>query len=224
MNPIDSVKHSLAVLEQSGFTLDTKKQEQIVQYLMLLAKWNKHYNLTAIETIEEMFFQHVMDSLSIVNYLNGSRIIDVGTGAGLPGIVLAIVRPDWQITLIDSNQKKTAFQQQVKIELALNNITVVTGRVENVDVNVDVNGSVQTIVSRAYASLGLFIKTTQHLAGKQSEQCRWIAMKGCCTQQELDEVMSPYCIEKRISLTVSGLSAKRELIVIKKMDMHEKPE
>lgn len=215
MSPIDSVKHSLAVLEQSGFTLDTKKQEQIVQYLMLLAKWNKHYNLTAIETIEEMFFQHVMDSLSIVNYLNGSRIIDVGTGAGLPGIVLAIARPDWLVTLIDSNQKKTAFQQQVKIELALNNIAIVTGRVENVDVNVDVSPA-QTIVSRAYASLGLFIKTTQHLAGKQSEQCRWIAMKGCCTQQELDEVMSPYCIEKKNIVNRTGAFSK------KGVDCHQK--
>ena len=190
-------------------------QSQIVHYLTLIAKWNRHYNLTAIKTFDAMLIQHIMDSLAIVEHLEGPVIIDVGTGAGLPGIPIAIARPDWQVILIESNQKKAAFLQQVKIELALTNIVVVAKRVETVTIAQLIN----TIVSRAYTSLGNFIETTQHLTGAaQSDQCRWMAMKGSCTQQELDEVTAPYHIENKIPLSVPGLAAARELIVIKRTE------
>jgi len=218
MNLDEMVRENLSLLKHPAVFQKAEVQEHIVRYLTLLAKWNKYYNLTAIKTIDDMFFQHVMDSLSIVDYLVGSRIVDVGTGAGLPGIPLAIVRPDWQVTLVESNRKKTAFLQQVKIELALDNLAIKTDRVEQVFVE----GAVNTIVSRAYASLGFFLKSTRHLDEKQNEQCRWVAMKGCCTQQELDEVVNPFCIVERIPLTVPGLSVRRELIIIKKMGGLEK--
>lgn len=186
-------------------------QERIIQYLLLIAKWNRQYNLTAIRRVEDMLYQHIMDSLVTVEYINGPHIIDVGTGAGLPGIPIAIARPDWQVTLIESNQKKTAFLQQVKIELVLDNVVVMAERIETTVVD----QSPDTIISRAYASLGNFIKTTGHLADAHENQCRWVAMKSSCAQQELDEVTQPYVIEERIPLTVPGLSAQRELIVIR---------
>ena len=214
MNLVDAVRQSLTTLKHPEGLQDVRIQAQIVQYLMLIEKWNRHYNLTAIKTVEAMLVQHVMDCLAAIEYLNGPRIVDVGTGAGLPGILIAIARPDWQVILVESNQKKTAFLQQVKIELALGNIAIVAQRIENVMIN----EAIDTVISRAYTSLGHFITSTQHLAGTHNNRCRWIAMKGNCTQQELDEVINPFVIEKKIPLTVPGLLAKRELIIIGRMN------
>lgn len=217
MSLAESVRTSLSALKHLKHPValqDERAQSQIVRYLTLIAKWNRHYNLTAIKTLDAMLIQHIMDSLAIVEHLEGPIIVDVGTGAGLPGIPIAIARPDWQVILIESNQKKAAFLQQVKIELALTNSTVIAERVENATVDQCIN----TIVSRAFTSLGNFIKTTQHLTGAHSDQCRWMAMKGSCAQQELDEVTAPYHIENKIPLTVPGLAAARELIVIRRTD------
>ncbi len=211
MNLGDALRQSLSALKYPAFEQDERMRERIIQYVLLIAKWNKQYNLTAIRAVEDMLYQHIMDSLAAVEYINGPHIIDVGTGAGLPGIPIAITRPDWQVTLIDSNHKKTAFLQQVKIELALDNVVVMAKRIESAVVD----KCPDTIISRAYASLGDFIKTTRHLADTDGNQCRWVAMKSRCTQQELDEVIRPYVIEKKIPLTVPGLVAKRELIVIR---------
>jgi len=219
MSFTDSVRKNLSALKHPGSLQNENVQEQIIQYLMLIAKWNKHYNLTAIKTVDDMLFQHAMDSLVVIQYLNGPHIVDVGTGAGLPGIPIAIAQPDWHVTLIESNQKKAAFLQQVKIELALNNIEIVANRVENIVIQKSIN----TIISRAYTSLGNFIKTTQHLAGSKADQCQWVAMKGSCSQDELNEVINPYVVKKRIPLTVPGLLAKRELIIIEKKIMAKEP-
>lgn len=220
MNPGDALRQNLSALKYSAFEQDERMRERIIQYLLLIAKWNSQYNLTAIRTVEDMLYQHIMDSLAAVEYINGPHIVDVGTGAGLPGIPIAIARPDWQVTLSESNQKKTAFLQQAKIELALDNVVVMAKRIETAVVD----QSPDTIISRAYASLGDFIKTTQHLVKPRETQSRWIAMKGNCTQQELDQVISPYVIERKIPLTVPGLSAQRELIVIRRMFAAERPD
>lgn len=212
MNLAEQVEKSLSALNCIAPGLESKAQEQIIQYLLLIKKWNKRYNLTAIKAVEDMLYQHIIDSLAVVSHLHGPGIVDVGTGAGLPGIPLAIARPDWKMILVESNQKKAVFLQQVKIELKLDNITVVTQRIENTKINTKID----TIISRAYASLGEFIKTTQYLISPNNDQSRWVAMKSNCTEQERKEVSAPFYIENTVPLIVPGLSAKRELIIIRR--------
>lgn len=224
MNLNEQVGQSLAAMNwaadnQIHPTQQQVMQERIIDYLFLIKKWNKSYNLTAIKTIEEMVSQHIMDSLSVINYINGPQVVDVGTGAGLPGIPIAIARPDWHILLIESNKKKTAFLQQTKIELKLDNITIVADRVENTILQ----ERIDTITSRAFAQLGIFLETTQHLNATNNEKCHWIAMKGNCAETELKTVNRPFYIENVISLNVPGLDkAKRKLILIKQEKNQEK--
>lgn len=216
----DVVAQGLSALNRAVIEPDARLQERIVQYLLLIAKWNRQYNLTAIRNVEDMLYQHILDSLAAVEYIDGPHIVDVGAGAGLPGIPIALVRPDWQVTLSESNQKKAAFLQQVKIELALDNVVIMAKRIETSVFD----QSPDAIISRAYASLGDFIKTTRHLVKPREIRSRWVAMKSSCTQQELDQVISPYVIEKRIPLTIPGLSAKRELIIIRCMPAVDIPD
>lgn len=185
----------------------------LTQYLQLIEKWNRVYNLTAIRNPEDMLYQHVMDSLAVIPYINGPQIIDVGSGAGLPGIPLALVRPDWQILLIESNQKKASFLQQVKIELAMQNIEVLARRVEDIRPNIQVN----TVIMRAFSELGNFIFLTRQLAAEKNTSCRWAAMKANCPDEELEQVSAPFTIEKIVALAVPGLNVQRQLIIIKRM-------
>jgi 16S rRNA (guanine527-N7)-methyltransferase len=212
MNLVEQVEQSLIALKNSVLIQEELQvQAQIIQYLWLIEKWNKHYNLTSIKTVENMLYQHIMDSISVADHLFGPIIIDVGSGAGLPGIPLAIVRPDWNVILVESNQKKAAFLQQVKIELKLDNIVVTAQRVENTVIHKRIN----TIISRAFASLGTFINSTRHLISPENDQCRWVAMKSNCAEYERKEVSAPFYIENTIPILVPGLSAKRELIIIR---------
>lgn len=184
----------------------------IERYLLLIAKWNKIHNLTAIRNPQDMLIQHVMDSLAVLPHINGPRIIDVGTGAGLPGIPLALARPDWQVVLVESNQKKAAFLQQVRIELALRNVTVAAKRIE--DMGADTTAD--TIITRAFSELGEFIALTRQWATQENAHCRWAAMKGDCPDNELKQIHEPFGIEKIVALAVPGLDAARQLILIKK--------
>ena len=212
MSLANQVEKRLSELNCPAIVQESNIQEHIIQYLLLIEKWNKYYNLTAIKTIEAMLHQHVMDSLTAVAHVHGPQIVDVGSGAGLPGIPIAIARPDWRVLLIESNQKKAAFLQQVKIELNLTNVTIIAQRIENTILDVTTN----SIISRAYASLGTFIDTTRHLIAPNDDQCRWIAMKGNCTSLELEEVIEPFYVECKTPLNVPGLSAKRELVIIRR--------
>lgn len=189
--------------------------ELIARYVSLIEKWNRTYNLTAAKNSQEIFQHHVMDSLSVLSYIKGTQVVDVGSGAGFPGIVIALAKPDWNISLIEANQKKASFLQQVKIELMLTNAKVVATRVEHFQPQHQIN----SIISRAFASLGDFISITQHLApkGASSLDCQWIAMKAHCTTEELDQVQKPYVIKQNILLQVPGLEATRRLIVIEKL-------
>lgn len=205
---------------QSLLTLDCYFPSQhrplpvlLTQYLQLIEKWNRIYNLTAIRNPEDMLYQHVMDSLAVIPYINGPQIIDVGSGAGLPGIPLALVRPDWQVLLIESNHKKASFLQQVKIELALQNIRILARRVEEVRSDIQVN----TVITRAFSELGNFIFLTRKLAVENNTTCRWAAMKADCSAEELEQVSDPFIIEKIVALAVPGLNVQRQLIIIKKM-------
>lgn len=189
--------------------------ELIARYVFLIEKWNRTYNLTAARNSQEIFQHHVMDSLSVLPHIKGTQVVDVGSGGGFPGIVIALAKPEWNISLIEANQKKASFLQQVKIELALANVEIIATRVEHFQSQHEIN----CITSRAFASLGDFIAVTQHLVGPntQASNCQWVAMKAHCSQEELDQVQKPYAIEQNIVLQVPGLEATRRLIIIKKV-------
>jgi len=189
--------------------------ELIARYVLLIEKWNRTYNLTAAKNSQEIFQHHVMDSLSVMPHINGSQVVDVGSGAGFPGIVMALTKPEWNVKLIEANQKKASFLQQVKIELALTNVEIIPTRVEHFHPQDEIN----SIISRAFSSLGDFVSVTQHLVEMNacSLNCQWLAMKAHCAQEELDQVQKPYVIEQNILLQVPGLEATRRLIIIKKL-------
>jgi 16S rRNA (guanine527-N7)-methyltransferase len=192
---------------QLGLEISPDQQEKLLQYLHLLAKWNRVYNLTAIRDAEQMVSHHLLDSLAVLPYLWPGKWLDVGCGAGLPGLVLAIVRPQWAFTLIDSNSKKTSFVQQAAIELGLKNISVQCARVEELTVNEKFDG----IISRAFAETADFIKLTRHLLAADG---KWAAMKGL-PEQELQRLSGDVVVERIIPLSVSGLDAARCLVILK---------
>lgn len=194
-------------IAQLGVSVTSEAQQKLIDYLALLQKWNKVYNLTAIRQPEQMVSNHLLDSLAVVPYLWPKRWLDVGCGAGLPGIVLAIVRPEWSFTLLDSNSKKTSFVQQASIELGLNNVEVFCGRIEDFQVEQKFDG----IISRAFAETIDFIGLTRNLL---AESGRWAAMKGA-PAEELKRLPEEFQVEKIIPLQIPELNAARCLVVLK---------
>jgi 16S rRNA (guanine527-N7)-methyltransferase len=192
-------------ITQLGIELESEQLEKLLRYLQLLDKWNKVYNLTAIRDPRQMVSNHLLDSLAILPHLWPGRWLDVGCGAGLPGLVMAIARPDWQVSLLDSNSKKTSFVQQAAIELGLKNVDVYCARVEAWRAESKFDG----IVSRAFTDLGQFLSLTRHL---MAENGRWAAMKGA-PEQELAGVAEDCQIERIIRLQVPGLDAARSLVI-----------
>lgn len=189
-----------------GVALTQAQHEKLVIYIELLNKWNRVYNLTAIRDPKEMVSNHILDSLAILPYMWPKNWLDVGCGAGLPGLVLAVMRPEWQFTLIDSNSKKTGFVQQAIIALGLMNVSVHCVRVEEFTVAEPFDG----ITSRAFTELGDFIQKTQHLIAHQG---RWAAMKGIA-EKELQTVPAGYRVDSVISLHVPNIQAARSLVVV----------
>lgn len=213
MSLLQQITQSLRALNYDFAAQEKPLPGLIERYLLLIEKWNKIHNLTAIRNLQDMLYQHVMDSLAVLPHINGPQIIDVGSGAGLPGIPIALARPDWQVSLVESNQKKASFLQQIKIELALQNVAVIGQRIEDIRLDKKVN----TIITRAFSGLGEFIDLSRELAVDNDEICRWVAMKANCSESELKQIQPPFSIEKSVSLTVPGLDATRQLIVIKKL-------
>jgi len=193
-------------IDQLGLQISEEQQGKLLDYLALLHKWNKIYNLTAIRDPQQMVSNHLLDSLAVIPFLWEGRWLDVGCGGGLPGLVLAIVRPDWQVDLLDSNSKKTGFVQQAIIELGLKNVSVHCVRVEVWKTESRFDG----VVSRAFTELSGFLRSTQHLLAPRG---RWAAMKGQ-PEQELAGVSEEYQIEQTISLQVPGLNAARSLVIV----------
>jgi len=190
-------------LKELKLQLSELAQQQLLAYLKLLQQWNRVYNLTAIRDLEQMVSQHLLDSLSVAPYLSGDNILDVGSGAGLPGIPLAIYFPHKQFTLLDSNGKKTRFLKQVIAELKLKNVSVIQARVEKFKPD----PLFDTVISRAFSALGQFIS--------QTEQCLktggvWLAMKGRLDEEELEALNRSY---ETIKLNVPGLNAQRHLVI-----------
>ncbi len=182
----------------------------LLQYIFFLDKWNRVHNLTAVRKPEEMLTKHMLDSLTLLPIISGTHHADVGAGAGLPGIPLAIARPDWYLTLIESNQKKAAFLKQGCIELALKNVKVVCERAERFFPS----EKFDTVISRAFADLSTFVKSANHLCAKHSKS-RLVAMKGRFPDAELMQLPAQFEVEKVLRVMVPGLRAARHLIVIK---------
>ena len=205
MNHKQQLQQGLQVL---GLSLSTAQQLLLLEYVALLKKWNSTYNLTALRDEATMISHHVLDSLTLLPYIeNAQTLMDVGSGGGMPGIPTAICRPDLQITLLDSNTKKTTFLQQAVIELGLNNVTVASGRVEAMhDKKVDV------VTSRAFAELGDFIALTKHLL---NENGYWAAMKGVYPYEELEYVPSGIEVLKVDKIDVPMLHAERHMVLMR---------
>lgn len=195
--------------------LSTPQETLLLQYLELLKKWNQVYNLTAIREDEKLVSHHLLDSLAIAPHLSGDSLLDVGTGPGLPGIPLAIVRPDLRVVLLDSNHKKTAFVRQAVAELGLGNVEVVLARAETYERN----DRFSVIVSRAFSDLKTFCAVSRHLILSEGIL---LAMKGIHPNEELEQLPSYANAEKIIRLAVPGVSAERHLVVIK-MHLSQEP-
>ncbi|SKC65388.1 16S rRNA m(7)G-527 methyltransferase [Burkholderia sp. CF099] len=201
-------------LRELDIELSAEQKGKLLDYVALLAKWNAVYNLTAIRDPRQMLIQHILDSLSIVPHLatlGPATVLDVGSGGGLPGIVLAIVFPEWSITVNDIVQKKSAFQSQAKAELGLGNLSVVTGRVENLRPGAEVPGKFDVIVSRAFAELADFVTLARHLVA--DDGAIW-AMKGVRPDGEIERLPEGAHVKQVIRLKVPALDAERHLIEV----------
>ncbi|MBP0591152.1 16S rRNA (guanine(527)-N(7))-methyltransferase RsmG [Paraburkholderia sp. LEh10] len=214
-----SGRDALAALLEEGvrdldITLSAEQHGKLLNYVALLAKWNAVYNLTAIRDPRQMLIQHILDSLSVVPHLAGrgpSTVLDVGSGGGLPGIVLAIVFPEWSVTVNDIVQKKSAFQSQAKAELGLGNLSVVTGRVESLRPGVEVPRKFDVIVSRAFAELADFVTLARHLVA--DDGAIW-AMKGVRPDGEIERLPEGAHVKQVIRLKVPSLDAERHLVEV----------
>ncbi|MEA1062883.1 16S rRNA (guanine(527)-N(7))-methyltransferase RsmG [Erwinia sp. HR93] len=196
-----------SLLEAAAITLSERQKQQLVDYVGLLHKWNKAYNLTSIRDPEEMLVRHIMDSIVVEPYLQGTRFIDVGTGPGLPGIPLAIVRPDSHFTLLDSLGKRIRFLRQVQHELGLENITPVQSRVEAFSAVQPFDG----VISRAFASLNDMISWCNHLPGNTGS---FYALKGVKSEDELTALPPTVAVKDVVRLHVPSLEGERHLVII----------
>jgi 16S rRNA (guanine527-N7)-methyltransferase len=192
-----------------GLSISASMHGKLIAYLHLLQKWNRVHNLTAVRDPEQMVVLHLLDSLSVVPHLARKRtLLDVGTGAGLPGIPLAIARPDLEVWLLDSSHKKTTFLQQAKTELALTNCAVVCERVETWK-----TGKVfDAVVSRAFSELSDFVVQAGHLLAPGGEM---LAMKGVHPFDEIARLPNTHRVENVVELKVPLLDAKRHLVLLK---------
>ena len=196
-------------LEALSLDLSDLQQQQLVDYVMLIDKWNKAYNLTSVRDPKQMMVKQILDSLAIVPHLIGDNIIDVGTGPGLPGMPLAIAFPEKKFTLLDSLGKRVRFMTQCVHTLKLENVTPVQSRVEahNGEVPYDV------VLSRAFASLKDMLHWCQHLVDSEGQ---FLALKGQFPQDEIDEVSDYFHVIRTENLTVPNLVGERHLVWLKK--------
>jgi 16S rRNA (guanine527-N7)-methyltransferase len=199
-------------LEEMGLHLDPSTQSSLLNYVALMQKWNKVYNLTAVRDPQKMVTQHLLDSLAVLPHIAGRRVIDVGTGPGLPGIPLALANPALEVTLLDSNHKKTSFLRQACLELGLNNATVVCERVEawRPEKKYDV------VISRAFSDLAEFASSALHLC---NDTGLMLAMKGVYPHEELTRLPATVALQGVEPLKVAGLDAERHLVLLRPIKM-----
>ena len=202
-----------AILQQgiaaAALPISDQVQQKLLEYLALMQKWNKVHNLTAVRDADEMVTLHLLDSLVVLPHIDAKHLLDVGSGAGLPGIPLAICLPDLQVTVIDSNSKKVSFMRQAKAELGITNLEVLGGRVEDIAPA----RKFEIIISRAFSDLSLFISLTHHLLDFQG---KWLAMKGVYPEAELADLLKKTGVtaSKVEVLNVPGLDAQRHLVFL----------
>lgn len=194
---------------QLGLDLSAPAIDTLESHLDLVVKWNAVHNLTAIRDKAKMLTHHVLDSLAVARYLPpNARVLDVGSGAGFPGIPLAIARPDLAVTVLDSNQKKGAFLQQVITTLQLRNVTAVARRVEQLPAS----EGFDVVIARAFSELVEFVALTHHQLAPDG---RLFAMKGILPDDELKQLPANVHVERTIELAVPGLDAKRHLLILR---------
>jgi len=206
VSKINTISELSSGLEQIGLDLSARQLAALDAYLALLAKWNQTYNLTAVRETERMVSYHLLDSLTLVPHLaGGTRLLDVGSGGGMPGIPAAIARPDLQVVVLDANHKKTTFLRQAVIELKLPNVEVVTERVELFKPSAPFD----RITSRAFAELAEFVKLTRHLLAPGGQ---FVAMKGVYPYEEIAQLPADIAVSEVVPVSVPGLDAERHLV------------
>lgn len=193
----------------SDVVTDKDQRDKLVNYVLMMHKWNKAYNLTSVRSPEQMLIKHIVDSIVVSPLLTESQYIDVGTGPGLPGIPLAIMCPDKHFILLDSLGKRVRFMKQVAYELKLNNIQPVQSRVENFIPSIKIDG----VISRAFASLNDMLHWCQHLVDSQG--VFW-ALKGQLPTDELAQMDDKFSLIESIKLNVPDLIGERHIIKIRK--------
>ena len=200
-------------LVEGALTLDLKLDNAVVakliDYLALVIKWNKTHNLTAITDPNEMVVLHLLDSLSVLAYIEGNRIIDIGTGAGLPGLVLAMADPHREYFLLDSLQKRTSFLKHVCHKLSISNVTVINSRAENYQPE----DKFDVIVSRAFSSLAQMVEYTYHLADNGG---LFLAMKGVYPHDEIKTLSDNVKLAHVVTCDVPMLEAQRHVVLLRK--------
>ncbi len=197
-----------AGLSELGLDLDAVARGRLLEYLALLVKWNQVYNLTAIREPERMLSHHLLDSLAVLPHIDAGRLLDVGSGGGLPGIPLAIARPSLQVTLLEASHKKAAFLQQAVIELGLTNVETVQARAQDYRPT----QPFPRIISRALSDLAEFVRLTGHLLAGGGQ---WLAMKGVHPHEEIAALKAARVV-RAIRLEVPQLAAARHLIVLER--------
>jgi len=194
-------------LAQLGLPLPSSTQARLLEYLTLLQKWNRTYNLTAVREKSRMVSHHLLDCLAVTPHVRADTLLDVGSGAGLPGIPLALARPKMQVNLLEANHKKAAFLQQAKSELKLDNIAVVCERVETWQPG----SHFEMVISRAFSDLPEFIALAgRHVAPGGS----LAAMKGVYPHEELERLPAGWRLRQARALSIPGLSAQRHLVLV----------
>ena len=197
-----------------GLVLPQETVDRLLAFGELLLKWNKVFNLTAIRSPQELITHHLLDSLAVLPHLESvNRLADIGSGGGLPGVVLAIVRPGLIVSSIETVGKKASFQQQAKIELGLGNFSVVNKRVEQVQAEALPGGAPEGVISRAFSSLADFVALSGHLA---AEGGALYAMKGVHPRDEIAALPAGWAVTETHALNVPGLDAERHLLIIRR--------
>jgi 16S rRNA (guanine527-N7)-methyltransferase len=215
-SPITGVSESAAQeleagLRELGITVRDNLIPQLLHYLELLNKWNRSFNLSGVTDVNDMVALHLLDSLSLSPYLRGERFVDAGTGAGLPGIPLAILHPEKHFVLIDSNGKKTRFLFQVKVALKLSNITIENCRIEHYQSDEQID----MVMCRAFSSLEDTVLKTRQLL---TRGCVLLAMKGRFPQQEVDQLPPGYAVTAISKLGIPGSESQRHVIEISRRE------
>jgi 16S rRNA (guanine527-N7)-methyltransferase len=196
-------------LAELDLTLGGESRTKLLEYLALLEKWNQVYNLTAIRDVEKMVSGHLLDCLAVVPYVSGARVLDAGSGAGFPGIPLAVAKPEIQVALLDSNHKKAAFLRQAVVELGLKNASVVCERVESWRPA----EKFDCIISRAFAEIAEFVTLTMHLLAPGG---LFAAMKGVHPYEEIGRLPREFRVMHVHRLAVPGLEAERHLVLVER--------